>query len=129
MRHTVEEFFDAYAAAVLARDETAMAGLYRVPALIVYPGQIIMVTDRAETERYFAAVWAQYDGVTEAQATIRIMARTPVAVWADVTWSYGAGPRERFCYQLTGGEDPYRIVVLTPLEGPAASGQDIPKVT
>jgi hypothetical protein len=124
MTHTVEEFFTEYAAALLARDEKIMGHLYGTPSLIVFPGQVMMVTDPAETERFFASSWAQYDGVTEATPAIRIMARTPVAVWADVTWSYGGGPKERFCYQLTGGEDPYRIVVLTPL-----GEQDRPKVT
>ena len=128
MTHSVEEFFGEYSATLLARDEKAMARLYNVPALIVFPGSVTAVADHAETERFFASSWAQYDGVTEARPSIRVMARTAVAVWADVTWSYGGGPRERVCYQLAGGEAPYRIVVLTPLEGPAPSEQDGPKV-
>ncbi len=129
MTHSVKEFFGAYVAALLARDEKAIARLFNVPALIVFPGIVIPVADHAATERFFADSWAQYDGVTQVEPSIRVMARTAVAVWADVTWSYGGGPQERLCYQLAGGEAPYRIVVLTPLEGPALSEQDKPEVT
>lgn len=43
------------------------------------------------------------------------MGEAPGSVWADVTWGYGGGPRERFCYQLIEGPDGYQIAVLTPL--------------
>ena len=42
-RSKVEEFFDRYAAALLARDAKAMAKMYAVPALILFPGNSIPV--------------------------------------------------------------------------------------
>ncbi len=111
----VTRFFDRYASALLARDAAAIARMYAVPALIVFPGAVVPVTDARQTEEFFASSWGQYEGVEEADPRVEIMGRGPGAVWADVTWSSGGGPRERFCYQLLAGPDGYRIVVLTPL--------------
>ncbi len=111
----VRQFFDRYASALLARDAAAIAGMYAVPSLIVFPGAVIPVSDAQQTEQFFASSWGQYDGVDEAEPDVRLMGRGPGAVWADVTWSYGGQPRERFCYQLLEGPDGWRIVVLTPL--------------
>ncbi|MBB2922058.1 hypothetical protein [Cellulomonas cellasea] len=112
----VHEFFDRYAAALLARDEAAVARLYAVPALIVFPGTTIPVTDARQTEQFFASAWEQYAGVDSADARITLLAHGPAGVWADVTWSSDGEPRERFCYQLLRGRDGWQIVVLTPLE-------------
>ncbi|KGM03061.1 DUF4440 domain-containing protein [Cellulomonas cellasea] len=112
----VHEFFDRYAAALLARDEAAVARLYAVPALIVFPGTTIPVTDARQTEQFFASAWEQYAGVDTAEPRIALLARGPASVWADVTWTYGGEPRERFCYQLLRAADAWQIVVLTPLE-------------
>ncbi|MBW0105463.1 hypothetical protein I4I78_23815 [Pseudonocardia sp. KRD-291] len=109
-------FFDRYAAALLARDEKAIGGMYAVPSLIVAPGGSVPVTDAAQTEAFFAASWDQYEGVQEASPDVVVMARAPGTIWADVTWSYGGRARERFCYQLLSEGDGYRIVVLTPME-------------
>ena len=49
MTDTVETFFAAYAAALLARDEQAVADLYAVPALVLFPGTSIAVGDRGQT--------------------------------------------------------------------------------
>ncbi len=114
----VERFFERYAAALLARDAKAVARMYAVPSLILFPAQTELVTDASQTEAFFDSGWAQYDGVTEATPRIEIMGRAPGSVWADVTWSYGGQPRERFCYQLVPGSDGYQIAVLTPLELP-----------
>ncbi len=108
-------FFDQYSEALLARDERAVGGLYAVPALILFPGQSIAVTDRAQTEKFFGGSWGQYEGVDEIRKEITIMAEAPGTVWADVLWSYGGRPQERFCYQLVEGADGYQIAVLTPL--------------
>jgi hypothetical protein len=62
-KDTAEEFFERYAAALLARDEKAIARMYAVPSLILFPGRSIPVSDARETEEFFAASWAQYDGV------------------------------------------------------------------
>jgi ketosteroid isomerase-like protein len=110
-----DSFFDDYAAALLARDEKRMAKLYAVPSLILFPGQSIPVTSEEQTEQFFAASWAQYDGVDMAERKIAVMASTPASIWADVTWSYGGRPRERFCYQLVRDADTWKIAVLTPL--------------
>ncbi len=111
----VSDFFDRYAAALLARDAAAIARMYAVPALIVFPGTVIPVGDARQTEDFFASSWGQYEGVDEAHPRIELMGRGPGTVWTDVTWSYGGEPRERFCYQLLREPDGYRIVVLTPL--------------
>lgn len=111
----VDEFFERYAAALLARDEHAIAELYAVPALVLFPGNAIAVSDAAQTEQFFAASWGQYGGVDEAQPSITIMGEAPGTVWADVTWTYDGEPRERFCYQLVGEPGSYLVAVLTPL--------------
>ncbi|MFC0680019.1 hypothetical protein ACFFGH_19465 [Lysobacter korlensis] len=111
----VEEFFERYAAALLARDARAVADLYAVPALILFPGNPVPVTSRSQTEQFFAASWVQYEGVESVRKRVRILAEAPWSVWADVAWSYGGGPRERFCYQLVDDAGRLRIAVLTPL--------------
>jgi ketosteroid isomerase-like protein len=113
---TPETFFDDYAAALLARDETAIARMYAVPGLILFPGQAIPVTSEQQTEQFFAASWAQYEGVEVVDHTVTVMASTPASVWADVTWSYDGQVRERFCYQLASGAGGWQIAVLTPLD-------------
>lgn len=114
--HTdVHAFFDAYTTALTDRDEKAVAGLYAVPALILFPGQSLPVTDAAQTEAFFASAWEQYDGVREASARVSVLARTGHSVWVDVTWSHDGTPRERFVYQLVRDADAWRIAVLTPL--------------
>ena len=115
---TVEQFFDRYAAALLARDERTMGRLYAIPALILFPGNPIVVSDAAQTEQFFASSWSQYDGVDAVTRDIDIMAEAPGSVWADVTWSYDGQPRERFCYQLVGAGDEHQIAVLTPMSLP-----------
>lgn len=112
----VERFFEHYAAALLARDEKAMAGMYAVPALILFPGNSIGVTDAKQTEEFFASSWSQYEGVIDVEKRIVIMGETPASVWADVTWSYDGQPRERFCYQLIEGKKGYQVAVLTPIQ-------------
>ncbi len=111
-----DEFFTRYADALLARDEKAVAALYAVPGLILFPGRTIAVTDPRQTEEFFAASWPQYEGVREAHPAITVMGEGPVGVWADVTWSYGGQSRERFCYQLVESPQGRQIAVLTPLD-------------
>jgi hypothetical protein len=112
----VEKFFERYAAALLARDEKAMAGMYAVPSLVLFPGNVVLVTDAKQTEEFFAASWSQYEGVDEFDPRVAVMGEAPGSVWADVRWSYGGQPRERFCYQLLERSDGYQIAVLTPME-------------
>ena len=110
----VNEFFDRYRAALLDRDEKAISALYAVPALILFPGQSLPVTQRSQTEDFFASSWSQYDGVDAAHFELTIMGQSEDSIWADVTWSYNGEQRERFCYQLIGSPDGYQIAVLTP---------------
>jgi hypothetical protein len=111
------EFFDRYAAALLARDEKAIAGMYAVPSLILFPGNAIPVSDAGQTEQFFASSWSQYEGVDKADGQIVIMGEAPGSVWADVTWFFdGEAAQERFCYQLVERPDGYQIAVLTPME-------------
>jgi hypothetical protein len=113
--HAAHQFFDHYAAALLARDEKAVATMYSVPSLILFPGTSIPVGDASQTEEFFAASWSQYDGVEAVDKQITIMGEAPGSIWADVTWSYNGEARERFCYQLIKGTDGYQIAVLTPM--------------
>jgi hypothetical protein len=110
-----DQFFERYAAALLARDEKAIATMYAVPSLILFPGTSIPVSDASQTEEFFAASWSQYEGVDTVDKQIAIMAEAPGSIWADVTWSYDGQARERFCYQLVDGTDGYQIAVLTPM--------------
>lgn len=111
----VRQFFDRYEAALLARDEKAVAGMYAVPSLILFAGNSIPVTDVRQTEEFFASSWSQYDGVDDVDKQITIMGEAPGSIWADVTWTYHGRARERFCYQLVEGRDGYQIAVLTPM--------------
>jgi len=114
-RATANEFFERYAAALVARDEKSIARMYAVPALILFPGQSVLVSDARQTEEFFAASWSQYEGVDAAQPQIVIMGEAPGSVWADVTWFFDGQVQERFCYQLVAGPDGYQVAVLTPL--------------
>jgi len=109
----ITEFFDRYQEALLRRDEHAIAELYAVPGLILFPGQAIPVSDAAQTRAFFASNWEQYEGVDSVERQVTVMAEGPVGVWADVRWSYGADRGERFCYQLVEGPTGYQIAVLT----------------
>lgn len=110
------EFFAAYAQALLDRDAEAIAAHYAVPALIEFPGQRIVVTDAAQSVKFFAGAFAQYEGVTEADAAVEVTAATGHSIWADVTWDYHEAARgERNMYQLVRIEDEWKIAVLTPL--------------
>ncbi|MET3950790.1 hypothetical protein [Arthrobacter sp. UYEF36] len=109
----VDGFFGRYASALLARDATAIAGMYAVPSLILFPGTSIPVSDARQAEEFFTAAFGQYEGVKDLEKQIAIMGEAPGTVWADVTWSYAGRPPERFCYQLVDSADGYRIAVLT----------------
>lgn len=111
----VDRFFERYASALLARDAKAMAAMYAVPSLLLFPGQSIPVSDANQTEEFFASSWGQYEGVDAVDKQIVVMGEAPGSVWADVTWSYGGQPRERFCYQLVEGTEGYQVAVLTPM--------------
>jgi hypothetical protein len=112
----LNEFFERYAAALLDRDAQTIAGMYSVPSLIVFPGNIIPVSDSKQTEAFFVSSWDQYEGVDSVEEEIRVMAEAPGTVWAEVTWTYRGRAQERFCYQLVEGEGGYQIAVLTPME-------------
>src|SRR5215213_6573537 len=98
IKDQVEEFFERYGSALLARDAAAVAQLYAVPGLILFPDTSIPVTDPSQTEQFFASAWQQYEGIDAATREIVIMGEAPHSVWADVTWRYGAEAGERFCY-------------------------------
>lgn len=119
------QFFDRYRTALLARDEAAVAQFYGVPALIVFPGQVIPVSDSAQTEAFFASSWPQYEGVETVDSEVAVLAEAPGSIWADVTWSHDGQPLERFCYQLVEMAGKLKIAVLTPLATPAP-GADAP---
>lgn len=112
----VEDFFERYANALLARDAMAVAEMYAVPSLIVFPGNVIAVSSTQQTEEFFESSWQQYQGVDEVDREIVIMAEAPGSVWVDVTWIHDGSPSERMCYQLIEGADGQQIAVLTPLE-------------
>lgn len=111
----VDQFFERYATKLLARDEKAIAEMYAVPSLILFPGRSIVVGDSKQTEDFFASSWGQYEGIDAVEKRIAVMGEAPNSVWVDVTWSYGGQARERFCYQLIEGAKGYQIAVLTPM--------------
>lgn len=111
----VDAFFETYRDALLARDAAAVAHLYAVPSLILFPGQSISVSDLSQTEAFFAASWGQYEGVESMDSTRHIVAESAHSVWVDVTWAYNGAPREHFIYQLSDEDGTYRIAVLTPM--------------
>ena len=71
------QFFERYAAALLARDEAAIAGMYAIPSLILFPGNSIPVSDARQTEEFFAASWEQYEGVDSVDNQVVVMAEAP----------------------------------------------------
>ncbi|MFD9950320.1 hypothetical protein ACFWYW_18270 [Nonomuraea sp. NPDC059023] len=111
----VLDFFHRYSRALLARDEKAVAGMYAVPALILFPGQSVAVSDAKQTEEFFAGAWSQYDGVEDTTTDITVVAETAHSIWADVTWHHGNGARERLMYQLIDAGSRWKIATLTPL--------------
>lgn len=111
-----QEFFATYTRALLDRDAAAIADHYAVPALIAFPQQSVPVSDRSQTEQFFAGALAQYDGVTTAEADVNVIAETGHSLWADVSWTYDAAPGERNVYQLLRQDDTWRIAVLTPMD-------------
>lgn len=115
INENVDQFFERHPAALLARDAKAVAAMYAVPSLIIFPGKSIPVSYPHQTEAFFASSWGQYDGIDDIDKQIVVMGEAPGSVWADVTWSYGGQPRERFCYQLVQGTEGFQIAVLTPL--------------
>ncbi len=112
----VAQFFERYAAALLARDEQAIAEMYAVPALILFPGNTILVSEAQQTKEFFASSWEQYAAVNTVENQITIMGEAPGSYWADVIWVYNGEARERFCYQLIAGANGYQIAVLTPMK-------------
>jgi hypothetical protein len=110
------EFFERYAAALLARDEQAIAAMYAVPSLILFPGTSISVSDVRQTQEFFASSWPQYEGVDAVDKQITIMGEALHSIWVDVTWIFGGRSQERFCYQLVAGPDGFQIAVLTLME-------------
>ena len=111
---TARTFFDGYTRALLDRDAAAIAGHYAVPALILFPGQSIVVTQAAQTEDFFAGSFAQYDGVSRAHAELAVLAGTEHSLWVDVTWFHDGAAAERFVYQLVRNAENWAIAVLTP---------------
>lgn len=95
-----QQFFDAYAAAMLARDAKAIAGLYAVPALVEFPGQAVAVSDSSQTEQFFMASFEQYAAVLEVTPAVRAVAHTGHSRWVEVIWSYDGTPAEQYIYQV-----------------------------
>lgn len=111
----VHDFFVQYAQALLDRDAAAIAEMYAVPALVLFPGNPVPVTERSQTEEFFTSACGQYEGVDSLTNEIHIMGEAPSSLWVDVAWSYDGQVRERFCYQLVDHAGEWRIAVLTPL--------------
>ena len=112
---SAEDFFAAYRQALLARDADALARLYAVPGLILFPGQSVPVSSTEQTRQFFTAAFQQYEGVTQATADVTVLAQTVHSIWVDVTWQYDRGDGERMIYQLVDADSAWRIAVLTPV--------------
>jgi len=113
----VEDFFNTYGQALLARDAGAIAAQYAVPGLILFPGQSLPVTSPGQTAGFFAGAFGQYEGVDEATSDKVVWAATDHSIWVDVTWSYNTGASEQLMYQLVDDSGTWKIAVLTPLAG------------
>ncbi|MCS5479457.1 hypothetical protein NYP18_07285 [Corynebacterium sp. YIM 101645] len=112
----IHDFFVQYADALLDRNADALAELYSVPALILFPGNHIAVNSRGQTREFFASAWGQYEGIESLSNDIEIVGEAPATLWADVAWSWQGEVRERFIYQLAQDADrEWSIAVLTPL--------------
>ncbi|NQX13640.1 DUF4440 domain-containing protein [Microbacteriaceae bacterium VKM Ac-2855] len=109
------EFFDRYTAALLSRDAHAVASLYAVPALILFPQQSIPVSDAGQAAAFFGEAFTQYEGVTSTRAEVAVAAESTHSIWADVTWHHSNDTTEHHMYQLVYGAGGWRIAVLTPL--------------
>ncbi|SMX73077.1 hypothetical protein BANT918_00843 [Brevibacterium antiquum CNRZ 918] len=110
------EFFGTYTRALIDRDAAAIADHYAVPAQIEFPGQRIAVTDTSQTKVFFAGAFGQYEGVTDIDAAVEVVASTGHSIWADVTWRYhGGAPDERNMYQLVRTKGGWKVAVLTPM--------------
>jgi hypothetical protein len=79
-KEKVDEFFERYASALLARDEKTITQMYAVPSLILFPDNSIVVNDAKQTEEFFAFSWGQYEGVNEVQKQIVMMGEAPRSV-------------------------------------------------
>lgn len=113
---TTRSFFEVYSRALLARDADGIAELYAVPGVILFPGNALAVSSRAQTRAFFEQAFPQYDGVTATRTAIEIAASTASSIWADVTWHHDTGATERLMYQLVDDEGTWLIAVLTPLD-------------
>lgn len=85
-------FFQRYGAALLARDERAMARMYAVPSLILFPGRSIAVSHATQTEEFFAASWSQYDGVESVDKRIVVMGEAPGSLSSEALRSECRAP-------------------------------------
>ncbi|HUP17318.1 MAG TPA: hypothetical protein VM848_14860 [Acidimicrobiia bacterium] len=110
------QFFECYAAALLARDKAAMAGMYAIPSLILFPGNFDSgdrcPPNRGVLRRLPGAVrrsrFSRPAGSDHGRGSGDCMGRRHLVL---------SGPTpERFCYQLIEGADGYQIAVLTPME-------------
>lgn len=108
------EFFRTYARALLDRDVKAIANHYAVPALIAAPGQLIAVSDATQTVAFFESAFGQYEGISDINPVVDVVATTRHSLWADVIWSYDGTAAERNMYQLAQVGAHWKIVVLTP---------------
>lgn len=113
---TATGFFADYTKALLERDADTIAGLYAVPALILFPGQSLPVTSREQTREFFTGAFGQYQDVRGADTEITVPAATSHSIWVDVRWRYDTGATERMLYQLVRTGQQWRIAVLTPLD-------------
>lgn len=113
---TAQDFFETYASAVVARDAEAVADLYCVPSLVLFPAQPLPVADRQQVRTFFADAAAQRGEIEEASPAVEVIASAPDhSIWADVTWSYDGTERERFVYQLVRDHGSWLVAVLTPM--------------
>lgn len=113
---TAQDFFDTYARAVVARDAEAVADLYCVPSLVLFPAQPLPVSDRKQVRTFFADAAARHGEIEHASPTVEVLASAPDhSIWADVTWSYDGTEQERFVYQLVRDHGSWLVAVLTPM--------------
>lgn len=103
---SLQAFFDRYGQALAARDVSAIADAWAIPAFVIGPEDGVPVAGRVEVETFFTQSLAQYDGIAGARPNLSEPVELMPGVFAcDVAWEHldadGA---------VIGGENGFYIV-------------------
>ncbi|KAK0351551.1 hypothetical protein LTR94_024498 [Friedmanniomyces endolithicus] len=103
---SVQDFFDSYGRALAQRNISSIARHWAVPSLVLGPDGSIAVSATAEVEAFFEQSIAQYDGISEARATIGGTTElSPGLTACEIRWDHLDGDGK-----VIGGENGYYIL-------------------